>query len=190
MLASASRDRGREVGEQSAPVGDAAAARPRRTRPARRAPIRRRSSCSVSTRCLRSVTQSRRWTIRPWPLRNWPTTASPGIGRQQRAYWIATPSTPRSVSAPALRRRGRAAARRAFAVRRASAPARRRTTAACRARCRPGCRAGSCAPYSFASASQRSQVIDFGLDLAASRAPARAAARRAPPTPSAAVPSG
>ena len=44
------------------------------------------TSSPVSTRCLRNVTQSRKWTINPCPLRNCPTIASPGIGRQQRAY--------------------------------------------------------------------------------------------------------
>ena len=95
-------DRRRELGQQSAPVGDQQANARSRTRPARPAPIRRRRARSPSKRCLRSVAQSRRCTISPWPLRNWPMIASPGIGRQHFAYWIATPSTPRSDNAAGL----------------------------------------------------------------------------------------
>ena len=90
--------------------------------------------------------------------------ASPGTGRQHLAYWIATPSTPRSVSAVVGFAPGVAD------VVDASSDL-------------PGCRVSACAttndsrlprpmsarisscvfePYSRCSASQRSHVIDSG----------------------------
>ena len=82
-------------------------------------------------------------------MRNWPTTASPGIGRQHFAYWIATPSTPRSVSDAELRGRRRRGFRRPCPAARVSACA---TTNDSRLPSPMSARMSSwlLAPYSFA----------------------------------------
>ena len=143
---------------------------PPRTRPRTSGAHSTSTSCSASTRCFLSVTQSRVCTSRPWPRRNWPTTESPGIGRQHLRV------LDRHAFDAAQRQR-----RRAWRPCGAS-PARRPCPAPCVSACATtndsrlpspmSARMSSWlfAPYSFASASQRSHEIASGSTLSVASA--------------------
>ena len=140
-----------------------------RTRPARRAPIRRRRVRPASTPLFLQRDAVAR--VHEQALAAAELADDRVAGNRPAALRVLDRHALDAAQRERPRLRGRRRrARSGLAGDLASAPARRRTTAACRGRCRRGCRAGSSRRIPSRAPSQRSQLIASGSTLSVASA--------------------